>query len=112
MVLASLCFFIPIFLLIGVGAAYNKLLKIEYEQYRDEWESDGMLPGFGYMPEGAKRTIQSAWARNHQLFHWLVKSPNWSKNNKEARKYLFLCRFFILAFAASIIIIGEFSLPK
>lgn len=104
-------FFVPLSFLIGAMIMYDKLLKIEYQEYRNEWESDKVPYGFFWRPKGAKFSVLGSLERNCQYAAHLVRSSDWIKK-KGAKKYLFLCRLFILTSFISLIVLVECSFAK
>jgi hypothetical protein len=79
------------------------LLRREYTQHRETWESDGKPRGVFWIPDECKiGTWYITYASGHagQLvrWRWLVKMPNWISEDPEARRLLVLHRIFLPAF--------------
>jgi len=90
-------------LLLFAFANFDKLVKIEYRKYKEEWMKDGKPRGFFWAPP------QSTWfasslAMQSLSLKWLFKAPEWVKNDFEAKETLRKIRLYVLIFNVGIIV--------
>ena len=98
--------FIPTWILVMALAAgairiYDRLIRLEYETRREQWEKDGRPLGNFWAPPGTSTTDQvidqwfspsARFGRSGRLFAWLFKTPGWIDGYPEAMKLLRLMR--------------------
>ncbi len=104
--------FIPLLIpfLIVAFIMFDRVIRYEYENHKNNWEKDGKSFGFFWIPlENRKRFIffpsfKSSWARNRLAFYWLFITPDWVKENKKIYKDLKILRFCVLVWNISILI--------
>lgn len=76
-------------LFVGMGfcvAAYrsfDRLLRVEYMNYRRQWELDGGPIGFFWVPPGGK-TLSGGLARSELVSTWGSARPSWVEGDDEA----------------------------
>src|SRR5262245_36995433 len=96
-------------ILIGIGLisvlvdsflTFDQLVKLEYNSYMTQWESDGKPHGFFWFPseywksQGMgwfskwKSQYKSNWAMQRSHLTWLFSTPQWIKEDDAARKLI------------------------
>jgi hypothetical protein len=100
---------LPLFLL-------SRLLKIEHDDFRDQWERDGRPSGMPFwIPLD---DLHLMGFRSYPWFVgylWLFKTPDWTKGHLAASKLLKYYRFvsyFIYIGLFSICLLLVLSMPK
>ena len=103
-------------LLVGMGlcaAAYrsfDRLLRIEYQKHRGQWELDGSPIGFFWVPPGAK-TFSGGMARSELVSTWASARPHWVEGDDEASAaYAGFKRLSRLANRVTLMFVGGFAL--
>lgn len=67
--------------------AFDRVLRIEYEKSRDQWESDGMPPGFFWKaPESSY--FGGNLSRGRLYLVWIFANPAWAANLDDCPKWL------------------------
>jgi hypothetical protein len=102
-------FLVPVLLL--AFRLFDRLVKIEYERHRSNWEEDGKPLGFFWTPaEGRNITmiLGSSWARNVCCLAWLGGTPDWMRNEPKALKmvvwYRVLIALWMMGFAGAFVL--------
>jgi hypothetical protein len=111
--------------LLGSFLTFDQLIRLEHNSYESQWENDGKPRGFFWFPREYwknkstgwfstwKSQYKSDWAMQRANLIWLFSTPQWIKDNEQAKKLLKRVRVlvliwnctFLLAFI-SIMIIG------
>jgi hypothetical protein len=95
---ALVAYFLAI--LISTLIAFDKLIRLEYNDYRPMWEKDGRPRGaFWNAPENRRRfgiNLRSEWAYGRLNFIWLFVTPEWMVGNPQALRLV--RRLRVLAF--------------
>jgi hypothetical protein len=82
---------------------FDRLLKIEYEIYREQWVTDGKPFGIFWRP--SESTIFLSLIAMWRLsLYWLFKTPEWIRNDVKAQKSLRKLRIFTLIWNVGIIV--------
>ena len=82
---------------------FDRLLKIEYEIYREQWVADGKPFGIFWRP--SESTIFLSLIAMWRLsLYWLFKTPEWIRNDVKAQKHLRKVRIFTLIWNVGIIV--------
>ena len=69
--------FVPLIaVLLYAFVLFDRLLRAEYEQYRQAWETDGRPAGFFWRAEECDFLL-SKFARLRLTFAWLFRTPSW-----------------------------------
>jgi hypothetical protein len=72
-------------ILISTFLTFDKLVRLEYNEYKPTWEKDGRPHGvFWSAPENRRRfgiDLRSEWAFNRANLVWLFSTPIWMKEN-------------------------------
>ncbi len=85
-------FFVIFFIAIASSFYYyDKILRIEYLNYHDQWLKDGSPLGFFWVPKGAK-LFAGSFSRGSLSFQWLFKNPQWAINDNVVRAHLLKLR--------------------
>jgi len=86
-------------------ANFDKLVKIEYKKYKEEWIRDRKPRGLFWKPsEITWFAIGSSLATQRLSMKWLFKTPEWVTNDLEAKEYLRKLRLYVLIFNVGIIV--------
>jgi hypothetical protein len=87
---------------------YDRILKTEYSGHYDQWLKDGSPIGFFWVPKGAK-LIAGSFARGTLSFQWVMRNPDWAKNDPAVVRYLYKMRISgAVGVAAWLIIVMSF----
>ena len=86
----------------------SKLLRIQYANFRSEWERDGKPRGIFWIPAEAKIgawyiTYASGHAGQLARWRWLFSSPDWAAEVEEAGLLILLHRIFLPGFVICLI---------
>jgi hypothetical protein len=103
-------------LLLGMGAAillpafaaFDGLVKREYELHPNEWEADGQPYGMFWRPQHRWFVpLRSGWATQRCMLVWLFRTPRWTLGDDDATRLLRRLRRLTLAWnLAMILFIG------
>lgn len=99
---------IAIALAVADEIVMTRLLRIEYTNFRAEWERDGKPRGVFWIPAEAKIgtwyiTYASGHAGQLARWRWLFSNPKWAAKVEEAGRLFFLHRIFLPAFVIGFI---------
>lgn len=100
--------FVPILFIAGAAvlfysfAVFDRLVRAQYESYREAWIADGRPRGFFW------RAPECTWLRSALALHrvavtWLFKSPPWTTESATCRALLRRLRMSVLAWHAIIV---------
>jgi hypothetical protein len=95
---STLLFFLP--LLIWQLLTVDRLIRYEYENFREGWEHDGCPCGYFWHPpqSGCFTSPMRYMARDTLAVMWLVVTPTWMEQDEKARSLLSRLRWLSLAF--------------
>lgn len=100
-----------ILLAIAAGASvlygmhlFDRLVRWEYDHYRDLWERDGKPRGFLWQAEECA-DISSTLAMKERQLEWLFKAPCWIVRSAECRRWLMKMRLLSGAWAAVVVVL-------
>ena len=100
---------IPILILAFLN--FDRLIKIQYEKYREQWTLDGKPRRF--FAASSEGPWIRGWIATYRLsFSWLFKMPEWVRNDHEARKSLKKLRLLVLIWNIVIIVWFVISMTK
>ena len=98
-----LIFLVLIPVLLATFIVFDKLVLLEYFEYKSNWERDGKPHGFFWVPPecrvagGLLVRFGSSAALQRKSFAWLFSTPEWMRRDKRA---LTLVRWFrVLVFS-------------
>jgi hypothetical protein len=79
---------------------FDRLIRYEYENFREAWEHDGSPHGFFWHPPrpGCSTSIMRYMARDTLAVMWLVVTPSWMEKDEKARSLLSRLRWLWLGF--------------
>jgi len=83
--------------------SFDKLVKIEYRKYINQWNIDGKPRGFFWRPPESS-LFSSSIAMQILTFRWLFRTPEWMRNDTEAVYWLKKLRLSALVFNAGIVV--------
>jgi hypothetical protein len=81
----------------------DRLIRHEYQFYRDAWEQDGKPTGYIFRPPEAT-WLGSGFAFQRVAFGWLFSTPPWTRNDSTAKRLLSRLRWCVLIWNVGIII--------
>ena len=88
---------------------FDRLVKIEYQRYKEEWIKDGKPIGFFWRtPESS--WLSSSFAMEKLTMQWLFKTPHWVNKDPEAMGRLRKLRRLVLFFNIGVIIWAVLSM--
>jgi len=91
-----------IFLMLLAFYFFDRLVKIQYSDFKDEWQRNGAPHGFFWVPKESASVIKitpkvsSTRARTRHLFSWLFRTPDWIKQDQRAKKDIFKFRVLLV----------------
>lgn len=100
-----------IFLMLAAFYFFDRLLKIQYSDFKDEWKRAGTPHGFFWIPKESASSLKvlprasATRARTKSLFSWLFRTPEWIKRDPAARTSIFKMRTL---FAISLTLLVSF----
>ncbi|SRR6266487_164427 len=83
-----------VLILLASFIMFDRLVYLEYEFYRKNWEADGKPHGIFWVPQeltsfgGRIVKFRSTIASKKCAFVWLFATPNWVRENSDARRLL------------------------
>jgi hypothetical protein len=82
---------------------FDRLVRLEHQFHRREWEKDGKPIGFFWVPSESS-VWSGAFARNRCSGAWSFRTPEWMRKDERALRLLFwyrwLGRFWIVGIIA------------
>ncbi len=102
-----------IFLMLAAFYFFDRLVKTQYADFKDEWKRNGSPHGFFWFPRETASAIRvtpklsSTRARTKHLFSWLFRTPEWIKKDPAARASIFKLRAL---FAISLTLLMSFGI--
>ena len=88
--------------LLSAFFAFDQLIRIEYEQHRDAWESDGKPVGFFWRAKECS-LVGSGGARMWLTVYWLFQTPTWVATSPALQRKLRRLRLSLLVWNAGFI---------
>jgi hypothetical protein len=86
---------------LGCFLIFDLVLRVQYDQYRDEWVKYGMPHGFFFRPSESSGYFNSWIAMQSNLFLLGFRTPEWIPLDSYLRKLLWLFRILQIAGFAS-----------
>ena len=85
---------IAFFASVGLAAfvMFDRLVRLEYQSFRKDWEKDGQPHGFFWVPPEVKRlggwavSLSSGFASKRCSYVWLFSTPDWVRKSEKARQ--------------------------
>lgn len=90
---------------------FDRLVKIEYEKYRNEWIADRKPRGFFWRPSESP-LVSGSFAMQVLSMKWLFRTPAWAVEDSEAKERLKELRLYVLIFNIGIIIWAVFGVMR
>ena len=96
--------------LLFIFKTFDRILRIQYQDYREVWVAEGRPNGFLWSPKEGN-IITGSIARSERGVFWSLYCPQWAKSNSEAvvlfRKYkrlvvVHLCFLLLIVFVLSV----------
>jgi hypothetical protein len=100
-----------IVLMLAAFSFFDKVLKIQYAEFKSEWEKAGAPHGFFWVPKESQSKIKikpnsaSTRARTKHFFSWLFRTPEWIGQNPAAKANIFKVRTL---FVISLTVLASF----
>jgi hypothetical protein len=88
-------------LLIADYVVLDRLIRLEYGNWRKEWINDGRPHGFFFVPPESKTfsgvfvSLRSTRALRTIFYEWLFVTPDWMRRQPTARRLLWAHRSLI-----------------
>jgi hypothetical protein len=98
--------------LLAAFAMFDRLVWLEYHSYRSNWEADGQPHGFFWVPPEVKRwggwaiSLRSDFASKRCSYVWLFSTPDWVREDQNAKRLLFGMRLLVALWNVSILLIA------
>lgn len=67
---------------------FDKLLTIQFHEFREEWTTDKMPTGFFWIPDKESSYTPGSMSRAACLLHWLMYGADWITGHTRARRLL------------------------
>lgn len=77
---------------------YDRLIRLEYGSYQLDWERDGRPGGIFWSPPGAVR-------QGAPFLLWMFKTPEWARDNQQARRLLRVLRLLVLIWNVGVVLL-------
>ncbi len=96
-------------ILIAAFIVFDKLIWLEYFEYKRNWEEDGKPHGFFRVPPEAQfaggllARFGSSAAQQRKSFAWLFSTPNWIRHDPRARRLVFWFRVLVLSWNVGLV---------
>jgi hypothetical protein len=108
---------IAIFASIGLAAfiTFDRLVRLEYQSHRRNWEADGQPHGFFWVPPEVKRlggwtvSFRSDFASKRCSYVWLFSTPDWVRRDEKAKQLLNWLRILVVVWNTSILLSALFA---
>ena len=80
--------------------AFDRLVALEYNEHREDWERDGCPMGFFWKPAGSQffASLARDFARGQCAVMWLFVTPTWIQTDRKASSLLSRLRWVWLGF--------------
>ena len=81
----------------------DRLIRLEYRNWRKEWQEDGSPHGYFFVPSesqsfgGLLVSPRSSRALQKNWIEWLFKTPEWMGKQEGARRLIWLHRFLVVS---------------
>jgi hypothetical protein len=91
-----------IFLMLAAFYFFDRLVKVQYADFKDEWEKNGSPHGFFWLPKESASKVKvtpkpsSTRARTKHLFSWVFRTPEWIKQDQQAKSDIFKLRSLLV----------------
>ena len=100
---------VPLFFTVSVILAiafwtFDRLVKLEYQEYRNAWERDGKPSGMTWWPRESPWP-QGAAVRGVLFFSWLFTTPDWIKQSSKGQALVKRLRACIISFNLGVIVL-------
>ncbi len=84
MALQVIIFALLVPILILAFNTFDNLIRLEYEEFHEQWLADGTPSGIYWRPAGRRPSFQGAFATQKAMFLFLFTKPGWMKSNARA----------------------------
>ena len=80
----------------------DRLIRLEYRNWRKEWQKDGRPHGYFFVPAESKSfggllvSLRSSRALRTVWIEWLFKTPEWMVKQDGARRLIWLHRCLVV----------------
>lgn len=97
---------------------FDKLVRLEYRCYRGAWEADGQPHGFFWIPGEVVRwggwivSARSSIASRRCAIAWLLSTPDWVRNDPDAKRLLLWMRVMVGFWNLNILLVLLLVLSK
>jgi hypothetical protein len=101
--------------LLAAFLLFDRLVRLEYQSYRRNWEADGQPHGFFWVPPEVKRlggwavSFRSDFASKRCSYVWLFSTPDWVRRDEKAKQLLNWLRVLVVVWNASILFSAVFA---
>jgi len=96
--------------LLAAFVMFDRLVRLEYQSYRRNWEADGQPHGFFWVPPEVKRlggwaiSFRSDFASKRCSYVWLFSTPDWVKKDEKAKQLLYRLRILVVVWNISMLL--------
>jgi len=90
-------FLIAAISLLSAFLMFDRIVKFQFENYRDEWEKSGKPNGV-FTSIGDSTFLTSSLSRNIKLISWAFASDEWMKKEPSIIKKVWLMRSAVYVF--------------
>lgn len=96
--------------LLGTFISFDRLVRLQYDEYRSEWEKDGKPSGFFWRPpewrsQGWLQALHSGLATHRVSFLWLIWTPAWMRETREGMTTARRMRVLALVWNVGIVVV-------
>jgi hypothetical protein len=85
---------------------FDKLVRLQYASHRAKWEEDGKPRGYFFRPPETKAlggpfvTQSSAWAFQKCSILWVLSTPEWMQQDRQALRLVYRLRVLTVVSSA------------
>jgi hypothetical protein len=100
--------------LLAAFLMFDRLVRLEYQSYRKNWEADGQPHGFFWVPPEVKRlrgwtvSFRSDFTSKRCSYVWLFSTPDWVRRDEKAKQLLTWLRILVAVWNMSILLSAFF----
>lgn len=92
-----LVFFAAALFVITAFVLFDRILRFQYQSFREEWEKQGKAIGFWWIPPNSS-LFSGSLQRAVRSLSWTFGSEDWMKTDPKIIKMVWLMRVCIFAF--------------
>ena len=96
MIIPMIVFLLLIPVLLWSFFTFDKLVKLEYEEFHQQWVEDGEPAGMYWRPAQSRSSSRSGNTTQRIMIAWFLKAPQWVESNTDASRLFKKYRILVL----------------